>query len=74
MLDPIQKEILTGTQVLEMIKSGNILKIALQIIKSRRAEATEEEIDQYKVYWNHLGLELGRNFNIIREEIYQYKV
>ena len=49
MLEPPQKQILTGLQVLEMIRNGTILKIPLQIIRSRRNEATEEEIDQYKV-------------------------
>ena len=49
MLEPPQKQILTGLQVLEMIRNGTILKIPLQIIRSRRKEATEEEIDQYKV-------------------------
>ena len=48
-LDQPQKEIMTGAEVLERVRNGTILKIALQILKSKRATATQEVIDQYKV-------------------------
>jgi protein involved in temperature-dependent protein secretion len=44
-----QSAILSGGQVLELITNGTVLKIPLQIIRSRRFEASQEEMDQYKV-------------------------
>ena len=58
MLEPPQKKILTGLQVWEMVQNGTILKIPLQIIRSRRDEASEEEIDKFKVTFG-LGISIS---------------